>query len=868
MFKKTINFIFCLLVLTVLILPVYSQTAIEWKYSEYSNDIPEPSEIIGRKLGENYTFHWEMADYIQAVEAASDRVIVKSYGKTYEGRKLFYIIISSPKNLANLEKIRESNLRLTDPRKTDKNEAERISKWMPSIVWLGYNVHGSEASCMEAAIRIIYQLAAGTDETTQKILDNIVCIIDPVQNPDGHERFVTYVRSIVTIKSHPQRQDVEHSTPWPGGRTNHYLFDLNRDFFLKTQIESLQKAKLYHKWMPHVFADLHEMGSNSTYFFAPPMTPYNEYVTRELKKWWDIISEYNAKAFDRYGWGYYTRESFPAFYPGYGTSYPCLNGAVGMTYEQASSRGVSIEREDGTVLTLKEATSHHFNTSMATLEAVADRRVEKIEDFYNFFVNTMKEAEKDKIKEIILIPDKDPQITAKLIENMLIEKVEIHKTVKPFSNNHTFSYIKQKEEKITFPEGSYVIKLKQPQRTLIKTLLAPKSPLSKEFIKKEEERKKKNERSHFYDVTAWSMPLTYGVNAYWTSEESDIESIPVTKKPVFNGSVENGKAKQAYLIPYNSISGSKMLIKLLNEDYKVRISKKSFTLDGKKWPKGTLVVRVNRNPESLHKRIRQMAEETEIHITAANHGLTEDGIDLGSGNIEPVIKPKIALLTRSPVSSYSYGAIHYLFEREYDVNFTRIDKDELDELENFNVLIMPDGWYRDFISGKNLEKFKKWISKGGTVIAIKGAFSWLREDTIKISKVKSLTEIPNKEDKDKKIEPDYTPGAIVKVNLNERSFLSYGCPSSVAVIVRSDDIFMPFEDETKNIGLYAPADELQLSGFIWPETKKYLAKKGWMFSEPYGKGKIISFAEEPNFRASYYGLNKLFLNAVLLAPSF
>ncbi len=834
----------------------------------YDPDIPTPLETTGHRFGELHTFHWEMERFLEAVDAASPRVQVFSYGETYQGRTLYYVIISDPANMERLEEIREANLQLADPRTTSAEEAERIAEWMPSLVWLGYNIHGNEASAMEAAIRTIYQLAAGTDEATRTILKNTVCFIDPVQNPDGHERFTHYVRSVVTVQSNPDPLDIEHSSPWPGGRTNHYLFDLNRDFFLKTQVESRGRAKIIHHWRPHVYADLHEMGSNATYFFAPPMTPYNQFARPEVHKWWRIFGDANAEAFDFFGWGYYTRESFDAFYPGYGTSYPTINGAIGMTYEQGSARSVSTTRDDGYVLTLREAAWHHFTTSMATLKATASRRSEKILDFYRFFANALEDAEDDPIKEIILVPRNDPHIAAKLIDNLLVEKVEIRRATEPFTAKNATSYLTKEQKTVSLPEGSYLIRLAQPQTVLIKALLAPDSPLSEEFIEEERQRKANRESSHFYDVTAWSMPLTFGVESYWTSSISDVATEPVSAAPEIPGSVIGGRAGQVYLIPFNTLAASKMLGALCKEDFRVRIARKPFTIEGNEWPRGTLVVRANRNPESLHERIAELAQKFGVAVAATGTGLSEAGIDLGSNNVVTIKKPKIALLTESPVSAYSYGTLHYLFEREFELPFTRVNASNMGDLENFNVVIMPSGNYRNLLSERQLNNFKEWVNDGGTVIAISGALGWLRSEQVGLSELALLNGTPHPDNPDEMISPDRTPGAIVRVNLNQRSYLSWGCPPALAALVRSSTIYTPFEDEvSKNIGLFAPLEKLRLSGFIWPETEPLLAGGGFLFEEAVGRGKIISFTEDPTFRASYDGLSKLLLNAVLLGPS-
>ncbi len=833
----------------------------------YDENVPEPEDHIGHRFGEKHTFTWEMERYLHALDQASSRVKIESYGRTYQGRSLYTIFVSSPKNLANLEKIRIANLELTDPRRTDRARAQKIADWMPSLVWLGYNIHGNEASGMEAAIRTLYQLAAGTDETTLMILDNVVCIIDPCQNPDGHDRFAHEVRSVSALDSHPHPRDAEHDSSWPGSRTNHYLFDLNRDFFLKTQIESLQKARVYHRWMPHVFADVHEMGSDSTYFFSPPMTPYNQFVKPMLMKWWNIIAEANAEAFDRFGWGYYTRESFDAFYPGYGTSYPSINGAVGMTYEQASARGVSIRREDGTVLTLKEAAWHHFTTSMATLKVTAERRKEKIIDFYDFFVTGLEEAETEPVKEIIWTPQHDPQIAAELVENCLIEGVEVMQAVEPFTNTEAVSYMDGKVSSVTFPKGTYIISMDQPQKILIKTLLAPESPLSPDFIQAEKERQARGERGNFYDVTAWSLPLAYGVDAYWTRKPSRFEGDPVTQKPDFTGKILDSPSKKIYLIPYGTLAGSRLLVSLWKEGFRVRMARKPFSIEGKQWPAGTLVVRSNRNPELLHERIPVLARETGVEVAAVDHELTDAGIDLGSNNVVHLESPRIALLTHSPVSSYSYGAIHYLFERRFHLDFVRLSTDDFHDLEEFNVLVIPDGRYGRVFEKPQVEELRNWVQEGGTVVAVSGASDWLRQAGL--AKIERVEEASDPEDPERMLQPQYTPGAMAKVHIHPHSFLGFGVLKNLAVQVRSTTLYSPYADNPrKNVGQYTGLEDLRISGFMWPDTEKLLAGKIYLGAESLGQGNLIMFAEDPSYRAAFPGLNKLFFNCVTLGPSF
>jgi len=367
-------------------------------------------------------------------------------------------------------------------------------------------------------------------------------------------------------------------------------------------------------------------------------------------------------------------------------------------------------------------------------------------------------------------------------------------------------------------------------------------------------------------VTAWSLPLTYGVDAFWTGVESEVRIERLKEIPVMPGGVKNGPARQVYLIPFDTLDASRLLIRLMAEDFRVRMTRKSFTVDGGVWPPGTLVLRVNRNPESLHERLSALAKEFGIEVTAVHHGLAEEGIDLGSNNIPALLKPRVALLTGEATSSSSFGAIHYLFERRFELPFfTRVDPMRSFDLDGYDVIVFPSGNYGRAFPKTRLDELKRWLRRGGTVVATAAASDWLRGSSV--SRVKLLEGIPDPADKSRTLRPERTPGAIVRVRLDPRSPLSFGVPPRVAVQVRSGRICRAFEgDDLRNVGVYDPEGELRLSGYIWPDTEKMLRGAGWLFVEPVGRGRVIHFTEDPNFRASYDGLNKLFLNAVLLGP--
>jgi hypothetical protein len=877
-----------------------------WPGGTYDPKVPTPESVLGYKLGAKHTPHFLMEKYMQAVAASTDRIKVKVVGETYQGRKQYYVIISAPENLARLEDIRETNLRLTDP---DLSEAEldSIAGSIPAIALLGYNVHGNEASGAESALRTIYQLAAGTDETTLKILRDVVTLIDPVQNPDGHDRYVNGVNDYLVAQVNPDTQSYEHDQPWPGSRSNAYYFDLNRDWYLMTQVESVNRVREYLQWLPHVAADLHEMGTNSTYYFAPPMLPYNWNIPQVTHKWWEIYGQGNAAAFDIFGWTYYTRESFDSFYPGYGEALPCFLGAVGMTYEQASARGRASERRDGTVLSLHDATWHHFMASMSTLKTTAERRDEKIRDFHRFFLALADQATKGPIREFY-IPPADPLRVNKMVQRLQWMGGKVYRAKAQFTAKQAYDYLTRKTGDVNLPAGTVIVPVGQMSGFMLKTVLEPECTLDEEFLKEERERIRRDESGRFYDVTGWSLPLTYGLQAYWGGGAAvekeliaEISSVKPDPAPI-------PRAKVAYLIPPDTNANIALVGRLLSEDFKVRVARLEFTLEGRKYVPGTAVLRVERNPETLHERLNALAKETGGYAVAADTGYTPEGIDLGSNNVLAVKKPKIAILAGNPTSSSNFGVIRYLFEQVYKLPYTAVAASDFNssDMSKYNVLILPTAWgfggnsYKGLLGKRGIEKLQGWVRDGGVLVCIEGAVDFAADEEVQLTKapkykqrekkpgetadaygekppaVEEKKEQPEKGKEGKppeqKFEVDellYTPGAIVKVMLDDRSHLSWGYGKFVSALIDSRNVFVPISDDQGiAAGRYATEGEILLSGHIWPEMKKLLAGKAYVWHERFGRGQVICFAEDPVFRASYDGLDRLFFNAVIFSLAF
>lgn len=865
----------------------------------YKKEIPTIASVLGYDIGERMTSYAGIEKYIQALARASDRVRLYPYGESYEKRTLYYLAIGTPEHLARLDTIKANIAKLADPRTLRSDEeAEAIIKSNPLIVWLSYGVHGNEHSSSEAALQTAYQLAAGTDPVTQQILESTVVLIDPVQNPDGRERFISYYYSVAGPKPNPDPNAAEHREGWPSGRFNHYLFDLNRDWFFLTQRETVARVKTFLDWRPQVFVDLHEMDGNSTYYFAPPAPPINNNFPEVVRKWWAIYGRGNAEAFDRFGFDYYTKEVYDSFYPGYGDSWPSLNGAIGMTYEQASVRGLVLRRNDDTLLTLRDAAWHHFTASIATCKTAAAHREAQLRDYYHFFKTALKEGTEGDLKEIMLLGGTDNWKAAKLVTVLMSQGIEVRQAEAGFSSTRVQNFVDNRVERKSFPAGTYIIPLQQPKKRLIQALFEKEARLDEKFVREEIERRKNKIPNRFYDVTAWSIPLAYGVEAYWTDEPARVPSTILREPPRPAGRVVNAPAGYAYLLKYDANEATRAAYQLLAEDYRVRVAKESFKLNGEAFAQGTLIVRVHTNKPELHDRVAALARACGVTFYGVNTGWTEEGINLGSGNVLYLKKPRIAVAFAEPTAPMSYGWIAYLLEQRYGMDFTPIRTASIPTLDfrDYNILILPDGTpdgYRHTLGEKGAARLKEWVRNGGVLVALKGAAAFATQKGIDWTSATLVTDlrklrkesdrnptgatgigtdkregVANKEEETGDAEsPDPVPGAILRARLDSSHFLTFGYDGFTNVLMQSSYIFTPSKTGI-NVATFVPDEkELRVSGFLWEKMQKALPRQAYLWDEPLERGHIILFADDPNFRAYWDGLNRLLLNAVLFGPS-
>ncbi len=861
-----------------------------WPGATYEPAIPTLEKIAGHKSGERVTDPVDIVKYMHALaNAAPSRMKVWEYARTWEGRPLIYAVVGSEKNIRRLGEIQAGMKALADPRKTSQAEAGKLISSLPALVWLAYGIHGNEISSPDAALLTAYHLlAARNDDVVKTILDDALVFIDPLQNPDGRNRFVNHFVQSEGLIPNPDPEAAEHAENWPGGRTNHYLFDMNRDWFALTQPETRGRVKILQEWYPQVFVDLHEMGGNSTYYFAPEAVPYNPHLEAKQREALDWFGRNNARWFDQYGISYFTREIFDAFYPGYGASWPSYYGSVAMTYEQASVRGLVLRRSiDGAPLHFRDSVRHHFIASISTAEAGAKHREDLLKNFYNYRVTAIEEGKTDDVKAYLLPRTGDVSAVDKLADLLAEQGVEVHRAKSAMK-------IGEKD----CPAGSYVINLAQPAKRLIRTLLDPEVSMDEEFLKEQERRRGKGLRDEIYDVVAWSLPLMYNIELVSSGAPVSGDLEPVVPGNLPAGSV-SGRASVAYLVPWGSRAAGRLLAAALRKDLKIWTADKKLELNGREFPRGTLIFKTAENGDTIHTDIAELAKSSGAEVVATSTAYVEKGISLGSNHVLPVRKPRIAIAWDEPTSSYAAGSTRFVLERQFNYPTTPIRARNLAssaDLSRFDVLILPDtrGGYSSTLDSSGMERIKTWVRNGGVLVAIAGAIADVadpkvdlltisreyqpREEAKAAEKAKKEEEkrearvpgrlLATEEDWKKAIEPekespDSVSGVLALAKLDPDNWVTAGFAETVNVMVSGGNIYQPIKlDKGVNATVFAGPDELLRSGYMWEENRKQTAYKPFIVVQRTGRGVTVGFTHDPNFRAYMDGLNILFLNSI------
>jgi hypothetical protein len=826
--------------------------------------LKSPEEFLGYKVGSRYTPHWKIVNYFYHVAANSGTTVkLEKYGETNEGRPLLATFISSAENMQRLEAIRNNNLRLAN---LSKDKAAAIEENAPAIVWLSYNVHGNETSSSEAALMTIWALVDPSNSKTKEWLKNTVVVIDPCINPDGRDRYVNWYNSIVGKNANPQRMSREHREPWPGGRTNHYNFDLNRDWAWQTQIESRHRIKLYNEWMPQIHVDYHEQGVNEPYYFAPAAQPYHEVITTWQRDFQVTIGKNHAKYFDANGWLYFTKEVFDLYYPSYGDTYPTYNGAIGMTYEQGGggAGGSAVINDEGDTLTLLDRATHHFTTSLSTIEISSLNAGRLIKEFREFFNDAVTAGIGEYKSYVIKNNVKDKERIESFLE--LLDKNGIQYGSGTGSGKG-YNYQTGKDESFTM-SNDIIISALQPRSAMVKVLFEPKGKLVD---------------SATYDITAWALPYAYGLQGY-ASREKIISGGSIAKT-----SITNEEASYGYIIPWNGIKTVKTVGQLLQKGILLRYAEQPFEVNGNKFERGAIIVLKTSNKSfgnNLWSEVRKAADANNIRLYPVSTGFVDKGYDFGSDKVHPFKAPKVALLTGEGIGSNAAGEIWHFFEQQIDYPITLINAADAGRANwsEIDVVIMPDGNYRFLNDKAQADTFKDWVNKGGRIVALEGAVVALSKADpiaigfgIKIKKADEGDKSAGSRGKDEKISydvlkkfeererdyiPNITPGSIYKVELDNTHPLAYGYPNYYYTLKMDDNVYEFIKEGGWNVGVIKKDN--QVAGFVGSKLKDKLKDGLILGVQQIGNGSVSYLTDNVMFRNFWENGKLMFCNAVFL----
>jgi|TARA_R100000501_G_scaffold17834_1_gene34122 uncharacterized membrane protein len=771
----------------------------------------------------------------------------------YEGKKLYMLIVSSPENLAALDTHVGNLSKLADPRTLGSGELDAIVENTPATVMIS-TIDTSEASSVEAMQIAAYQLLAGNDARTLRILDNVLTYIIPVENPSPRDRYVSWYN---TVRSRIPKSDpnaAEHNPPWGvGNDSNHYQLDPNRDMVPLQMREGRAKVELIRKWRPELALDIHEMGAESTFFFPPYPEPYNTNLPNDtLKKWWEIYAQDMRKQFDERGWQYFSGESFGSPFLGMHTLYTQYHGMIGILFEQAAgSGGLVLEREDGSLLTLRDRIQHHVTGIMSYLDTTVEKRPELHRDFYEFFRSSMNGVPDVEHKAYAFPPDDDPNKMSQFIQSLLAHGIEVQRTTEAFSAPRAKGYYTENTERHDFPAGTYLVSLQQPLSRLANAVLE-KEPYHSIPV--------------FYDISVWALPYQYGIDGYWMNDVPRVPTEPVAQPPKLRGEIAGGRAGFAYVWPYRGALDAAAAYRLAESGVSLYLQPGPTVLDGTSYD-AAFVAPVADNDESFHDTVKAVVEEIPVQVKAVSTGYSSEGSDLGSGSMQPVGKPAVAVLTRDGTDTSAWGSFYFFFDEMYRLPFTPITAQQLSEadLSRYNTIIIPDGGQsvrRGEIRGKPYEWYfrkegtqhlKDWVARGGTLITVKGGTAFASGEGGELTSTKSLG--LTKE----------TPGAILRVEARNQSPLTAGYPSNFHVLSRNTRLFSA-GDAGRSVLSYVDAGAMNVAGYLLEEDEAKLAGTDFLMTETIGKGRVIMFAEDPNLRNQWTHLHQLIFNAILFGP--
>lgn len=849
----------------------------------FDNAIESPASFLGYELGDRMSIYHQVVSYAKNLSSQSNRVSYHEYGQTHEGRPLVYLVITHEDNHVRLEDIRLANLKLADPIATSEAEAQEIMKTNPVVVSHSYNIHGNEASSTEAAMQVAYRLAAATDAKTEALLKDLVFIAYITVNPDGRDRYAYWYNSVAKNVVGINPDELEHDAPWPNGRTNHYWFDLNRDWIWGVHPEMRGLTGVYQQWLPQLHVDYHEQGYNSNYFTMPGTTPRNKLLPDLYEAFSDTIGRANGKFFDEEKLNYFTREAFDFFYPGYGSSYPSVFGAIGMLTEQGGiGAGRAVVTNDGYILTFRQRIYDHYKTSLATLGKAAEHK--NMFQKYTYEANDPKNSKSD-VKAYVFEKDLDGHLP-QVLDILMHHKVEVHQLIADLRVKNAQLFPNNETSTTTLKAGSYVVSTNQARHLFINSLLQKDMAI---------------EDSVMYDMSTWSAPLAYNLGTYAVYDDikpailSKVETAPKTEGKV-HGNAANA---YAFVIDWDQKVAPQALSLLWKHGYKVRSAEKAFSPDRKqKFPEGSLIILVGRNLEksaTIAADLTSIASQTGVQIHALASGRMLEGIDLASNRARPINMPKVGMLVDEPFNTYSAGFIYYLFDQEVVFPVNRIRASSLSQsalsgvggsryggvdLLDYDVMILPPAsrLNRVFDKGGKAE-LMAWVRNGGTLVLNGSSAAWFAGDSTLSGSLKLRQMVPSAKDKAAASDLRYEererfyglqriPGAAMVSKTDGSNPLAFGLPEQFYNLKFNEDVLEPNLALNSAVRYESNAEKLMASGYASKENLAHIAGGTMAGVMNIGQGKVVFIIDDTQYRMFWRGGERLLINAVMIMSAY
>lgn len=884
----------------------------------YDQSITTPRQYFGDDVFIRPVEYERLVGYMELLAEESPRVLMKQHGHTYEKQPLHHVIVTSGTNHASLEEHRAVLNRLADPR-LEPAVGDAELQDLPASAWLGYSIHGDEISGTDAALRLMYQLAAGTDEETLEMIENVIVVIDPCENPDGRRRYLAMLQTYQSETPNYNPAAMQHGGVWPWGRSNHYWFDLNRDWIIAAHPETQGRLATILAWHPQLIVDGHEMGANATFMTDPPREPINYNTPQNVRDWWPRFNHDMAESFDRRGWPHYTMEWHDQWYPGFGSAWGTFHGAIGILYEQAGVDGGAIRQRDGYMLTYHEAINHQFQASWANLNTLVANRVEILKD-YRHTRGRMLEEGRQSNETYIIVPGPDKLRTQALLESLMHQGIEVQRALEEFSVGDLLSSLGHEADNRTFPDGSYLVSTAQPMGNLVRTIMEFDPHLNLEFLEDERKELEKHGHSEMYEISTWCLPLAYNVETWLTTDRIRVSaerlSMPLISEP---GQLRFPDAQFGFVADMEGEATNRLLAFLFDKDLTVYATTEPFTIEGRDYNRGALLIRRQGNPDNLADILEPAAKRLGLDIYGVNTAVATSGPYLGAPSFRVLKKPRVALAVGDGMDYTSCGTIWYALDREIGLRHSLVEVSRLgrSDLGRYNVIVIPSSWggvVGSILGESGTHNLADWVADGGLLVLVGSSATWAADSSNNLSQARlmrqtldelakyekrlsrelaaeqpevdtmalwhpekvSEPEGPNSQDEAGELKIDeetdrwmrrfHPRGAILKGIVDTEDWLAFGIDSVLPLMAYTDDAVLASSPVQATVRYEPDENDLRLSGLLWPEARSRWAGTVWACRERKGRGQVILFTGPPNFRAYFWGSRQMLVNAILYGP--